>query len=109
MRLAEIARSASWWPPACKLDVPPRIPEQCVFFEMLRAAPEACVGRIREAMPDINDRLAWGTAALAAQTWPLDKAALCKHERFLKRCAARLLPHRVFQWLRERRRTALSP
>lgn len=109
MRLAEIAHSASWWPSACKLEFPSGTLEQRVFFEMLSAAPEACVNRIRAAIPEINDRLAWGTMALAAQTWPLDKAALCKHERILKRWAERLLPQRLFQRLKERRRAALSP
>jgi glycosyltransferase involved in cell wall biosynthesis len=109
MRLAEIAHSASWWPPACKLEIPSGTLEQRIFFEMLSAAPGACVNRIRAAIPEINDRLAWGTMALAAQTWPLDKAALCKHERILKRWAERLLPQRLFRWLKERRRAALSP
>jgi glycosyl transferase family 2 len=108
MRLAEIARGASWWPPACKLAIPPGTVEQRVFFEAMTAAPDIWADRLRSGVSQITERLAWGSVALAAQTWPLDKAALCKHELFLKRWAARLLPGRVFQWLRDRRRMAMS-
>jgi glycosyltransferase involved in cell wall biosynthesis len=108
MRLAEIARGAGWWPSSCKLAIPSGTVEQKVFFEAMRAAPDAWVDRIRSGVAQINERLAWGAVALAAQTWPPDSAVLCKHERFLKRWATRLLPSPLFQWLKERRRAALS-
>ncbi|HSY85690.1 MAG TPA: hypothetical protein VLA85_03895, partial [Verrucomicrobiae bacterium] len=69
-RMHEIARSAPWWPLACKLAIPPGVTEQSEFFAAMAPDPSGWADRVRAGVGDIADRLAWASLLSTAQTWP---------------------------------------
>ncbi|MGH9548080.1 MAG: glycosyltransferase family 2 protein, partial [Terriglobales bacterium] len=61
-QLHAIAQSATWWPSALKLDVPPGSAEQGIFFETIcpdGVASEARIAELRAGITLVLDRLAW--------------------------------------------------
>jgi hypothetical protein len=50
-----------WWPEPLKLDVPPGITEQRVFFDAILGGGAQWVDRVRLASSDALDRIAWTT------------------------------------------------
>ncbi len=50
-----------WWPEALKLDVPPGVTEQRVFFEAILSGGAQWLDSLRLASSDALDRIAWTT------------------------------------------------
>lgn len=62
VRLHTIARSADWWPPTLKLEIPAAGTEQKVFFQRItrEGAPKhESISEIRAGVAAVLDRLSW--------------------------------------------------
>jgi Glycosyl transferase family 2 len=76
-RLRVIADS-DWWPQVCKVSIPMGAAEQRIFFETLSSAPSTWINKLRSAVTEIVDRLAWGWTVPAARTWPYYDTTMLK-------------------------------
>jgi hypothetical protein len=53
----EIAAKSSWWPATLKVPIPTGVPEQKVFYELIRS--ERYVERLRRDVMQVVERFAW--------------------------------------------------
>jgi len=76
-RLRRIAES-SWWPQACRVPIPAGATEQRIFFEAISLAPSHWIDKLRSAVTEIADRLAWACVVPTARTWPYEDTTMLK-------------------------------
>ncbi len=86
VRFGAIARTAAWWPEACRIPIVSGVAEQQTAFAALSPNPEAWVDPMRRGVAEILDRLAWAWMSPATQSWPV-----AIQPSFLQRLVRRLL------------------